>query len=1347
MMIKKQSRRLEIHQRIVVSVLIVLFLLGFAFSFAKASGVDSDGDGIPDNLDNCRDVSNSDQRDTNSGEDDNTSKTGVQHYGNICDPDFDNDGIVSIIDFNEWRMYVGQSVPPAPEDIDLDGDGIIWIQDYNIWRQYYNSAPGPGIGDGSSPTATTDSATDINGNAATLNATVNPNGAETTVYFEWGTDTSYGNSTSPQSIGSGTGDVSVSANINRLSTNTTYHYRVVATNAYGTTYGDDMSFTTTGGKYVSGIISIDTLWRFADSPYIVTDTIKFYSTTSEPTLTIEPGVEVRFDGGYYLQIGSISGKGILNAQGTSAKPIIFTSNKTPPGAGDWGGLKFYNHASAKSILEYVTVEYGGFNSNCNICLYSNSPTIKNSTIRYHSNVGIYISDDSSPTITDSIISDNGTYGVEVGGTGSLSITGSAISNNGTYGIYYAGASSATISNTSFTNNSSYPISIKPDATMEGTGNTFSGNGTDSIELRWGTISTDTTWTYQGVPYIVTGSIKVYSATSEPTLTIEPGVEVRFEEGNYLEIGVPSYKGILNAQGTSAKPIIFTSNKTPPGAGDWGGLKIYNHASAKESILEYVTVEYGSGIHIDNSSPTIKNSTIKYNKDNGIYISSDFISGDSSPTITDSVISDNGASGIYVIAKGSINITFSTIKNNTNYAVYSTASILKINHCNITGNGNGIYSSTGKIADARFNWWGDATGPSGQGPGAGQSVSPGVNFEPWLGTAYTYPFYNTDLYASLQEFSPLNNSVDYTFSILEASDWTFSIKDSGGTPVKTYTGSGTSGTVTWDGKDESSVIVPDGTYTYQLSSTSINGGSQSAPFIGDIVIGQGLPKAEITYPVDGQFIGNTLLDILGTAKDDSDFDYYDVEYGLGTAPTSWTPIQVQGSTTPVDAGILATWDPSNLTEAYYSIRLSVNDTARNTATDSVEIRLLNINNISVSNPYFSPDGDGSKDTTTITASITYSSDWAVDIKNSGSTVVRTLTGTGDSISATWDGKDTYGVVQPEGTYTFTITATEPGSGVVATMDSTTDIILDLTQPVAQISLPAANQEVYETVTITGTASDAVTKDYHRLYYGAGTNPSSYTLMNPGAVNPGDNITNGTLGTWCTHGVVCSTIPNGIYTLKLSVVDKAGNSAETTVPVTVSNATVSNFTTSASFEPSSNQPSTISYTLAKGGFITIKIGDYTGFFRVLIENAKRPAGQNIDYWDGRDDDGDLVETGRYKIAIWTATDPDPMPVTAPRITDPLATPVRFDPTTDTGATISYNLDKDATVTVSIYDWNDNLIKNVVTDDSQPQGTNSVVWDGKNESGNYVYPGAYRFKIVATDSDGVTGPEVTGVTQVYY
>ncbi|MBI4687210.1 MAG: right-handed parallel beta-helix repeat-containing protein [Nitrospirae bacterium] len=110
-------------------------------------GFDADNDGIADCFDNCRNVANPDQRDSNAGEDDNTTKAGIQHYGDVCDPDFNNDGIVGLADINELRKYYGKSVPPAPASVDLDGNGVIGLSDINILRKYYGKTPGPGVGD------------------------------------------------------------------------------------------------------------------------------------------------------------------------------------------------------------------------------------------------------------------------------------------------------------------------------------------------------------------------------------------------------------------------------------------------------------------------------------------------------------------------------------------------------------------------------------------------------------------------------------------------------------------------------------------------------------------------------------------------------------------------------------------------------------------------------------------------------------------------------------------------------------------------------------------------------------------------------------------------------------------------------------------------------------------------------------------------------------------------------------------------------------------------------------------------------------------------------------------------
>lgn len=96
------------------------------------------------------------------------------------------------------------------------------------------------------PTATTNAATSVAQNSAVLNATVNNNNAtSTTVTFEYGTTTSYGNTVnaSPNSV-TGNTNTSVSATITSLQANTTYHFRVKAVNSVGTTYGSDVTFTT-----------------------------------------------------------------------------------------------------------------------------------------------------------------------------------------------------------------------------------------------------------------------------------------------------------------------------------------------------------------------------------------------------------------------------------------------------------------------------------------------------------------------------------------------------------------------------------------------------------------------------------------------------------------------------------------------------------------------------------------------------------------------------------------------------------------------------------------------------------------------------------------------------------------------------------------------------------------------------------------------------------------------------------------------------------------------------------------------------------------------------------------------
>jgi len=94
------------------------------------------------------------------------------------------------------------------------------------------------------PTVTTDAATSLLSNGAALNATVNPNGAATTVTFSYGLTTAYGTTASVAGSLAGASAQAASATITGLSAGTVYHYRASAVNSAGTVNGADRTFTT-----------------------------------------------------------------------------------------------------------------------------------------------------------------------------------------------------------------------------------------------------------------------------------------------------------------------------------------------------------------------------------------------------------------------------------------------------------------------------------------------------------------------------------------------------------------------------------------------------------------------------------------------------------------------------------------------------------------------------------------------------------------------------------------------------------------------------------------------------------------------------------------------------------------------------------------------------------------------------------------------------------------------------------------------------------------------------------------------------------------------------------------------
>jgi len=296
----------------------------------------------------------------------------------------------------------------------------------------------------------------------------------------------------------------------------------------------------------------------------------------------------------------------------------------------------------------------------------------------------------------------------------------------------------------------------------------------------GEIQQDTVWTLTDSPFIVVKDIIIKSGY---TLTVEPGVEVRFG-GNFSLI----VEGTLNAVGTEEDMIKFTSNRDQPQLGDWSTIWFVNKLQA--STVAYCVVQYAeNGITIENGNVQIRNCEIAYNHQNGVYITGDNIgtiedstiqlnkdgihleSDTSGITIQDNRVSANIDNGINFQSTwdthiGSVIVFNNTLSSNSrginlfgnvsatvtrNSISYNDVGIYFENSTNtvspqfndIYGNTYGANATLSQPINAEYNYWGDETGafhtslnPEGKGNPV-QSNGDDLDFIPFLSAPNGY----------------------------------------------------------------------------------------------------------------------------------------------------------------------------------------------------------------------------------------------------------------------------------------------------------------------------------------------------------------------------------------------------------------------------------------------------------------------------------------------------------------------------------------------------------------------------------------------------------------------------------
>ena len=318
--------------------------------------------------------------------------------------------------------------------------------------------------------------------------------------------------------------------------------------------------------YVEGIINQDTVWSLVDSPFIVSKNVTILSNA---TLTIEPGVEIRFGGPFGVIVS-----GTLKADGAT-RAIRFTVNDEVLSAKDWNGLVFSGASESllyNCLIEHaynaITVTNGDLRiDTCEIrscsaegILATNALlTVSQSNITNCGGNGINATS-STLSLANSKIVGNTINGIAVTGAGNVNIQGNTIIGNGN-GIFLTGnhTSGVTITGNVISANTQAGISIKcaSHSNINIMDNTVSSNNIGfQISTLASTHIEDNSVSFNNVGfYYETGS---HTATRNDIVENQKGMDIAI--GN---------SGPINAEqnywGSSSGPYHYTLN--PEGSGN------------------------------------------------------------------------------------------------------------------------------------------------------------------------------------------------------------------------------------------------------------------------------------------------------------------------------------------------------------------------------------------------------------------------------------------------------------------------------------------------------------------------------------------------------------------------------------------------------------------------------------------------------------------------------------------------------------------------------------------------------------------------------------------------------------
>jgi flagellar hook assembly protein FlgD/flagellar motor protein MotB len=694
----------------------------------------------------------------------------------------------------------------------------------------------------------------------------------------------------------------------------------------------------------------------------------------------------------------------------------------------------------------------------------------------------------------------------------------------------------------------------------------------------------------------------------------------------------------------------------------------------------------------------------------------------------------------------------------------------------------------RILGGRLPSDGDLTATVGVKPLYDGVIGAGAGLTWFVGVTDTTPPTVIVDYPEIQWISPNNDGLadflEFPIKIQDqryVTEWAFEIKDSQGETVRTYqnkelrpetqginnvivrlimvkSGVEIPESLRWDGIFDNGDLAPDGSYFFTVSAADDNGNTiTTEPY--EVIVDNTPPAILIEVPAESDRIfspdGDGNKDTLEIRQSGSWEEFWDagVYNALGAKVKTFGLIEQE-------PGLLV-WDGTGddgaiVADGVYSYRISATDRALNTESAALDNIIVNTIQPTVSlliaDAYFSPNGDGIKDTITLSLGVPVREGivgWEVRIQDIQGGVLRTLTGPGESPPARidYDGKNDRGTTLAEGIYHGEL-AVRYRNGYVSTALSPV-FTLDVTAPTATVraeytAFSPNNDGIQDEMIFLQEGSNEVLWQGEIRRSGAPASERAVRTVR-GSGSPAARFV------WDGFNDAGAIAPDGEYTYQLSATDQAGNSGRSnTIRFTLSTADTEALisTDYRAFSPNGNGTRDSISLIPQ-----LQLNQGIASWRVDVLDAQGTAVRRFEgqgsvpanlAWNGRTTAGTTAPDGTYTASLelrYTMGN-QPTAVSRPFVLDTTAPQAElsapftiFSPNGDglrdfipLNVVTQGNDEWEASIS-SVSSAGGTVVRTWTWTGAAP----ALSWDGTDQAGNSVPDGTYRLTLSSADEAG--------------